>query len=353
MSPSVASAAAATRPLRVGFLPLTDAAPLIVAQSQGFFAGHGLRVKLSREVGWATVRDKLFHGELDAAPVPAPMLWAAQLGLGGTAFPVCTALVLNLNGDAITLSSALRAAGVTDLASLRSEALRRRGERRLTFGVVHPYSSHHLLLRAWLRSGRLEPDRDVRIAVVPPAQMFRNLRAGTIDGYCVGEPWNTMAVAAKAGWCPAWSAALSPGHVEKVLMVRMGFAEKRPREHAALVAALAEAAAWCEEAGHRAELPALLSASSGLNLPAAVIAPALLGRFDTGVRVESIPDFHIFGGNGANVPSTDRALRLQQDLVAAGLVPRSAASPALAGQLFREDLHHAAVGAPLAAGGLG
>ena len=266
MSPTVSSAAAGMRPLRVGFLPLTDAAPLIVAESRGLFTRHGLRVKLSREVGWATIRDKLFHGELDAAHAPAPLLWAAQLGLGGAAFPVCTAFVLNLNGNAITLSAALRAAGVTDAASLRTEALRRRGERRLTFGVVHPYSSHHLLLRAWLQEGRTEQDRDVRIAVVPPAQMFRNLVAGTIDGYCVGEPWNSVAVAAKEGWCPAWSAELSPGHVEKVLMVRESFAEKRAQEHLALVAALAEAAAWCDEPEHRGELASLLAKRAYLDL---------------------------------------------------------------------------------------
>ena len=201
MPSSASSPAAGLRPLRLGYVPLTDAAPLIVAAARGLFTRHGLRVKLSREVGWATIRDKLFHGELDAAPVLAPMLWAAQLGLGSPAFPVCTALVLSLNGNAITLSTALRAAGVTDVATLRTEARQRRGERRLTFGVVHPFSSHHLLLRAWLKAGNLEPDRDVRIAIVPPAQMFRNLVAGTIDGYCVGEPWNSVAVAAKAGWC--------------------------------------------------------------------------------------------------------------------------------------------------------
>jgi ABC-type nitrate/sulfonate/bicarbonate transport system substrate-binding protein len=344
MPSSASSSAAGLRPLRVGFVPLTDAAPLVVAEARGFFTRHGLRVKLTREVGWATVRDKLFQGELDAAPVPAPMLWAAQLGLGSAAFPVCTAFVLNLNGNAITVSTALRAAGVTNAAALRTEALRRRGERRLTFGIVHPFSYHHLLLRSWLKAGNMEPDRDVRIAVVPPAQMFRNLVAGTIDGYCVGEPWNSVAVAAKAGWCPTWSAAQAPGHLEKVLMVRVNFAEKRPKEHAALVAALAGAAAWCDEPGNRAELAGLLAAPRCLNLPLNVIAPVLAGRFDDGAgRVESVPDFHVFHRGDANLPSSARAAVLQKNLVTAGLIAKAAATAALPAQLFRADLYRQAV----------
>ena len=193
-APSQAKSSAPSRSLRLGFLALTDAAPLVVAQELGLFADHGLRVQLGREVGWATIRDKVAFGELDAAPAPAPMLWATQLGLGGAPMAVCTGLVLNLHGNAITLSERLWTAGVRDAATLRAEALSRRGEKKLTFGIVFPFSHHHLLLRQWLQAARLDPERDVRIAVVPPAQMFRNLAAGTLDGYCVGEPWNTLAV---------------------------------------------------------------------------------------------------------------------------------------------------------------
>jgi ABC-type nitrate/sulfonate/bicarbonate transport system substrate-binding protein len=336
---------AADRALRVGFVPLTDAAPLIAAQAHGHFARHHLRVQLSREVGWATVRDKLLLGELDAAQAPAPMLWAAELGLGGAAFRVCTALVLSRNGNAITLSSRLRAQGVTDGASLRIEARRRRGESRLTFGVVYPYSMHNLLLRSWLRMNRLDPDRDVRIAVVPPAQMFRNLAAGTIDGYCAGEPWNSVAVADQTGWCPVWSAAQAPRHLEKVLMVRTKFADELPEKHAALIAALVAAAQWCDQASNRAELAKLLAERDWLNLPAQLVASTLTGRFDCGGgRVERAPDFHIFHREGANEPIPAEAAALQDELVAAGLVPRAAAKAGLPGRLFRSDLYRAALG---------
>lgn len=330
---------AASRPLRLGFLALTDAAPLVAAQELGCFARHGLRVQLHREVGWATIRDKVAFGELDAAPAPAPMLWATQLGLGCAPVDVCTGLVLNLHGNAITLSERLWAAGVRDAATLRAEAVKRRGENKLTFGIVFPFSHHHLLLRQWLQSARLDPERDVRIAVVPPAQMFRNLAAGTLDGYCVGEPWNTLAVQERAGWCPAWSAQLSPGHPEKVLMVRARFADEHADEHAALLAALASAAAWCDDPTHRWPLAGMLASPPYLNLSSEVIGPALLGRFDCGhERIESVPDFHVFSRGDAGAPTHERATTLQADLVAAGLVPRTLADPALPRRLFREDL---------------
>jgi ABC-type nitrate/sulfonate/bicarbonate transport system substrate-binding protein len=331
-------------PLRLGFLALTDAAPLVVAKERGLFARRGLSIELRREVGWATIRDKIIYGELDAAHALAPLLWAAQLGLGCGATDVCTGLVLNLHGNAITLSARLRAEGVIDGATLRIEALRRRGENKLTFGIVFPHSMHHVLLRRWLQAAQLDPDRDVRIAIVPPAQMYRNLTAGTLDGYCAGEPWNTLAVQQGVGWCPAWSATLSLGHVEKVLMVRTQFALRRAPEHAALIAALAEAATWCDEPQHRAELAELLAAPSYLNLPAKVIAPALLGRFAAGTGpAENVPDFHIFSRGDASVPTATRATDLQAELIASGLVPRALATTSLPARLFREDLYREAV----------
>ena len=345
MSSTVQPTVSKPRPLRLGFLALTDAAPLVAAQELGLFAHHGLRVRLTREAGWATIRDKIIFGELDAAHALAPLLWALQLGLDCAQTEVCTGLVLNLHGNAITLSNRLHAAGVRDAATLRTAALGRRGENKLTFGVVFPFSTHHLLLRQWLQAARLDPARDVRIATVPPAQMFRNLAAGTLDGYCAGEPWGSLAVHRGEGWCPAWSASLAPGHVEKVLAVRADFARRRAPEHAALIAALTQAAAWCDEPQHRARLAELLSAPEYLNLPAAVIAPALLGRFDCGLgRTESVPDFHVFHRGDAGAPTLARATALQADLVAAGLVPAKLATPALARGLFRENLHRQALG---------
>ena len=333
------------RRLRVGFLALTDAAPLAAADHLGLFTQHGLGVEFHREIGWATIREKMIYGELEAAQAPAPMLWSAQLGLGCPPCEVLTAHVLNLHGNALTLSRALREAGVRDGATLRAHARGRSGRLRLTFGVVFPYSSHHLLLRDWLRAAGLEPERDVRIVVVPPAQMFRNLAAGTLDGYCAGEPWNTLAVREGAGWCPTWSAAHAPGHLEKVLMVTRRFAETRAAEHTALVAALHAACAWCDEPQNREPLAQLLADAHWLNLPARVISPALLGKFDCGFgRIENVPDFNVFHRGDANVPTVAKAAALQRALGTAGLLsPAAAADPELPRRLFREDLHRDAL----------
>jgi ABC-type nitrate/sulfonate/bicarbonate transport system substrate-binding protein len=325
--------------LRLGYLALTDAAPLIVAQEQGFFARHGLQVELRREVGWATIREKIAFGELDAAQAPAPMLWSASLGLGGPACEVLTALVLNLHGNALTLSRALLEAGVRDAVSLREFVRVRRNRGPLTFGIVFGFSSHHLFLRDWLRNAGLEPERDVRIVVVPPSQLVRCLATGALDGFCAGEPWNTLAVRAGAGWCPAWSSAQNPGHVGKVLLVARRFAETRSAEHAALVRALSDAAAWCDEPRHREGLADLLAEGRFLNLPVNVIAPALLGQFDAGLgRTETVPDFHIFHRGDAGLPDVAKAAALQHALIAAGLLAASA-SPELPRRLFREDLY--------------
>jgi len=230
---------------------------------------------------------------------------------------------------------------VRDGATLRAHARTQHTRHSLTFGVAFRFSSHHLLLLEWMRAAGLEPERDVRIVVVPPAQMFRNLAAGTIDGYCAGEPWNTLAVREGAGWCPTWSAAQSPGHVEEVLMVTRRFAETRGAEHAALIAALVEACTWCDEPPNREPLAQLLSDPRYLNLSVRVISPALLGRFACGHdRVESVPDFHVFHRGDANVPSATKAAALQRALGAVGLLsPAAAANSELLGQLFREDLY--------------
>jgi ABC-type nitrate/sulfonate/bicarbonate transport system substrate-binding protein len=328
-------------PLRIGFLPLTDASPLIVAQTQGFFTRRGLDVRLSREVGWATVRDKIIYRELDASHAVAPMVMAATLGLGCLPTPCITAYALNAHGNAITLSTALWRRGVRDAGTLLEEIVRTRHERLFVFGVVFACSAQNIILRDWLRSARIDPDKDVRIVVVPPAQLHRNLAAGTLDGYCVGDPWNSLAVREKTGWIAATSAELSPGHAEKIFMVREDFAVARAEEHLALIAALAEAAILCDDPGFRPELVKLLARVEYLGLPARVIAPALVGPFALGAdrgAVEAV-DYIRFHSGGANVPAPSRAQWIVDGLVRHGLIPKGQVIPAdLSRRVFRSDI---------------
>lgn len=332
-------------PVRLGFVPLTDCAPLVMAQELGLFRKYDLNVQLSRELGWATIRDKVVYGELQAAHAIAAMPLIATLGIGSVACDCLTGLVLNLHGNAITLSNELRRAGVRDAATLREVILKARGERTFTFGVVYLYSSHHFLLRNWLASAGLNPDRDVRIVVVPPPQMVANLKSGNLDGFCVGEPWNSVAVQSRAGWCVATSAELDPGHPEKVLMTRRDFSEDRPDEHLALIAALLEACEYCDDPANHDALINTLSRPEYVGTSAAALRCGITGEFDFGHGVTRVVrDFTVFHRDHANEPSGDKAAWVLQRLRASGLCPQSTdLNFPLGRRIFRADLFEKAV----------
>ncbi|MGO8701739.1 MAG: CmpA/NrtA family ABC transporter substrate-binding protein [Limisphaerales bacterium] len=305
-----ANRVAPQRELRLGFVPLTDCAPLVMAQELGLFRKYGLRVRLHRELGWASIRDRVIYGELEAAHALAAMPLTATLGLGSIPCECLTSLVLNLHGDAITLSNDLWRRGVRDAETLREEIVRSRQRKILTFGAVFSFSSHRYLLRKWLAAAGINPDRDVRIVVVPPPQMLANLRSGNLDGFCAGEPWNSAAVEAQAGWCAAASAELDPGHPEKVLMVRREFAEKRADEHLALLAALQDACEYCAAVDNHAEIIATLARPEYLHASPAVLRPGLSGPFDFGQgNVRAVQDFCVFHRPDSNEPSADKAAR--------------------------------------------
>lgn len=331
--------------VRVGFVPLADCAPIAIAQELGLFHKYGVRVTLHRELGWATIRDKIIHGELDAAHALAAMPVAATLGLGSIECDCVTALVLNLNGNAITLSNELHRSGVRDGAGLREQIVGLRHGKTFTFGIVSQFSSHSYLLRKWLAAAGIKPDRDVRIVVVPPPQMVANLKAGHLDGFCVGEPWNSVAVQSGVGWCVATSVDLHPGHPEKVLMVRRNFAEQKSAEHLALVAALMEACAYCDDARNRDRLISVLARPEYINAPATALRCGFEGRFDFGHgNVRDVPDFTVFHRNHANEPSGDKAAWVFERIRSSGLCENPAAMDfALGRAVFRRDLYEQAL----------
>ncbi len=335
------------RALRLGFVALSDCAPLVMAAELGLFSKYGITVELQREVGWATVRDKIIYGELEAAHAPAGLVVAASCGLGSVQTECLTGLVLNLHGNAITLSRELWQQGVRDGQTLR-QVIAAGGGGRLTFGVVHAYSAHSFLLRNWLRVHRISPERDVRIVTVPPAQVHSNLKAGHLDGYCVGEPWNSLAVLTKTGWCVATSEELAPRHPEKVLMVRRDFAERSEREHLALIAALIEACAFCERPENRERVMETLAQSEFVGVPIQALRMSMAGTFDYGNgRIEKQSAFHIFAGAGVNEPSPEKGDWVIRNLLASGLIE----DPSLvlaerAADWFRADIFQQAASLP-------
>ncbi len=248
----------ANRPLTLGFMPLMDCAPLVVAKELGFFAKYGLEaVTLHREESWQDLAAGVIDGRLDGAQMLAAMPMAMTLGLNGQPpQPLMTSLVLSRNGNAITFSRQLWEQGVKTAADLRAY-LDRTGDRP-RFGIVHPASMHNLLLRYWLAAANIDPDQDVELLVIPPPQMVYHLKAGHISGFCVGQPWNSHAVREGIGVVVATDLDIWPGHPEKVLGVRQDWAQTRPDQHLALVKALIEACEYCDTIQHRAEIAQLL-----------------------------------------------------------------------------------------------
>lgn len=313
-----------------------------MAEALGLFEKYGVPVTLSREVGWATIRDKIIYGELDAAQAPAGMLITVNAGIGAVKTDCLTGLVLNLNGNAITLSKSLAGEGVRDGASLRAY-LSRTGE-RLTFGIVYHHSSHAFMLRNWLQSHQIDPERDVQLVVVPPAQVHGNLKAGHIHGYCVGEPWNSLAVLSRTGFIVARGSELEPGHPEKVLMVRRQFAEQQEAAHLGMIAALIEAGRFCDAPENRERLVETLAQPEVINAPIQAIKMSLGAKLDNGNgKLDRTGGDHIFHANEANDPTPAKARWVIDNLIRS----RALSDPSLLADdaalaCFRSDIFHQA-----------
>lgn len=277
--------------LRVGFIPLVDAAATIVAVDKGFAADEGLDVELKREVSWSNVRDKLNIGLFDAAHLLAPVAIASSLGLGHVRVPILAPFNLGLNGNAITVSpelhTALAASAEGDLrdptisarALARVVAERRKlGREPLTFGMTFPFSTHNYQLRFWMAAGGVDPDEDVRLVVLPPPYMVESLVNRHVDGFCVGAPWNSVAVDLGVGHILHFVSEILARAAEKVLAVRARWAQDNPDLLLRLVRAHGKAAAFVENADNHPEVAAILAAPNRIGCDAEVIMRSLTGR---------------------------------------------------------------------------
>jgi two-component system, oxyanion-binding sensor len=300
--------------LALGFIRLTDSAPLVLAKANGLFERYGLDVELTREVSWANLRDKLVVGKLDAAHLLAPLPMMTNFGAGGLRVNLMTGLSLSLNGNAITLSRTLwetlnqggpASASATDMAVALKKHLDGDHENGiLTLATVHLFSMHTFLLRMWLKAGGIDPDRDVRIIVLPPEQMGDSLARGIIDGFCVGEPWNTLAVQQGTGAVAAIGYDIWNNAPEKVLGVTENWHNHHPATHLRLRLALMEACRELSNPDQRAYVAEILSRPEYLDLPVKTLLPSLSGQFQFAKHLapQAIRDFHVFGSYHAGFP---------------------------------------------------
>ena len=344
--------------LRIGFIPLADAAALIVAVDKGFAAAGGLDVELVREVSWSNVRDKLNIGLFDAAHLLAPVAIASSLGLGHVKVPIVAPFGLGVNGNAITVSPALYAAiaaaadgSIVDpIVSARAlarvvAARKARGEQPLTFGMTFPFSTHNYHLRFWMAVGGVDPDEDVRLVVLPPPYMVESLANGHVDGFCVGAPWNSVAVDLGVGFILHLVSEILLRAAEKVLAVRARWAQEHPDALLRLVRAHGRAAAFIEDEAHRDEVATLLAMPDRIGVAPEVIRRTLDGRMkiapDGTARVSD--RYLLVGRKGAARPDQVQAAWLYAQMVRWGQAPLSAELLAAAKAVFRPDLYDAAI----------
>jgi ABC-type nitrate/sulfonate/bicarbonate transport system substrate-binding protein len=343
--------------ITAGFMPLLDSALIVAAKEKGFAEQEGVDLSLVRETSWANIRDRLAVKHFQVAHMLAPMPIACNLGLTPLASRTIAPMALGLGGNAVTVSNALWAemeahgarpdldplvTGHALEAALSARA--RQGRRPIRFAVVHPHSGHNYELRYWLAASGIDPDRDVEIVILPPPLMADALGAGTIEGYCVGEPWNTAAVALDLGRIATVKAKIWRGSPEKVLGAQAQWAERHQDALAALLRAVYRAALWCAEPANREELAAILASPSYISRPTEWLLPALTGNIRAGddivVRVE---DFFVPHAKAATFPWKSHALWLYTQMVRWNQIRHDRANEGVARDTYRPDLYRAAL----------
>jgi ABC-type nitrate/sulfonate/bicarbonate transport system substrate-binding protein len=346
--------------LRIGYIPLTDAAALIIAVDKSFATEEGLAIELVREVSWSNVRDKLNIGLFDAAHLLAPLAIAANLGIGHVKVPLCAPFMLGLNGNAITVSNSLydvlTLAARGDLGDPKVSAIalarvvaerRRRGAEPLAFGMTFPFSTHNYQLRFWMAAGGVDPDEDVRLVVLPPPYMVESLGNRHVDGFCVGAPWNSVAVDLGIGRILHFGTDIFARTPEKVLAMHTAWAADRANILQRLLRALSHANHFIADPAHLDEAASLIAAPHRLNVPPELVRGTLAGqlRLARGAAPRAAPNYILLGRDGAARPDPIHAAWLYAQMVRWNQAPLSPELLASAEACFRPDLYDAALSA--------
>jgi len=284
--------------VKIGFIPLTDCASVVMASVKGFDKKHGITIAPSKEASWAAVRDKLVNGELDASHVLYGLIYGVQMGIGGPKKDMAVLMNLNHNGQAITLSSQLKDKGAVDGQTLA--ALIAREKREYTFAQTFPTGTHAMWIYYWLAANGINPMKDVKTITVPPPQMVANMRVGNMDGFCVGEPWGARAIADKIGFTTLTTQELWKDHPEKVLGTTLEFVQKNPNTARAMTAAILEAGKWIDASpANRKETAEVIGQKSYVNCDTDVILGRFLGHYDNGIgKTWEDPDYMKFSSDG-------------------------------------------------------
>ena len=283
--------------VKIGFIPLTDCASVVIASVMGFDKKYGIKITPSKEASWAAVRDKLVNGELDASHVLYGLIYGVQMGISGPKKDMAVLMTLNNNGQAITLSNQLKDKGVTTGEQLK--VLVDKEKRDYTFAQTFPTGTHAMWLYYWLATYGIDPFKDVKNITVPPPQMVANMRVGNMDGYCVGEPWGARAIFDKIGFTAVTTQDIWKDHPEKVLGTTAEFVQKYPHTTRAMMMAVLDAAKFIDIMANRPKVAQIISEKSYVNTAEEVIEGRMRGEYENGLgRKWQDPNYMKFYNNG-------------------------------------------------------
>jgi nitrate/nitrite transport system substrate-binding protein len=340
--PAYADDSPETPNVRFGIIALTDCSSIVMAHELGYFKQFGIQSVISKEASWAVIRDKLTLGENQATHMLIGMPFASTMGLlGSPVKPMVIPWLLNRNGQAITLNNKLLQAGVKvpkDL-KLHVDKAKAAGE-PLTFAMTFPPGTHAMWMRYWLASGGINPDKDVSLIVIPPAQMIANMKIDKMDGFCVGEPWNARAIADKIGFTATTTQELWKDHPEKVCAFTEEFATKNPKTVKAILKALHLSSVWIDKLENRKRMADVVSQATYINCPPEIILGRLMGKYEYGEgRQKQDPNYMVFSDRECNFPQKTFGLWWLSQFRRWGMVKSAPDYQGVVNKVLRQDIY--------------
>lgn len=333
--------------IKIGFIPLTDCASVVMAKELGLFEKYGVDVDVTKEASWAAVRDKLLSGDLNAAHCLFGMPFSVYTGVGGKAgseLPI--AMVINTNGQAITLSNEFSSAGFRDLKAAKAIIEKKMAERETTFAMTFPGGTHDLWLRYWLGAVGVDQTK-MKIITIPPPQMVANMKVGNMDGYSVGEPWNGVGVRENIGFTHISSQDIWKDHTEKALVLNKAWSASTDEVKAVMKAVL-EASQWLDNLDNRKEAAKVIGGKAYVNAPAETIENRLLGKYDLGAGLGEhvyTDDYMLFHKSGSvNFPRKSHAMFFMSQYVRFGYLDQHPEYEKIADKLIMKDLYREVAG---------
>jgi len=333
--------------LKIGMIALTDCSPFVVAFEKGFFKKYGINATIAKQASWAAVRDNFSTGDLQATHMLLGMPIASTMGLlGSPKKPMIIPWLLNRNGQAITLKNEFKGKVAADPKALKPFAdTAKAAGNPLTFAMTFPPGTHAMWMRYYLGAGGINPDKDVSLITVPPAQMVANMSIGKMDGFCVGEPWGVRSIQQKIGYTSVTTQDIWKDHPEKVFAFTAEFADKNPRTVKACLKALNEASVWLDQMENRPEACGIVSQATYINCPMEAILERMTGHIDYGDgRVKEEKEYYMtFHDRDCNYPQPKFATWWLTQFRRWGMVTSAPDYAGVAAAVMRPDIYEEAM----------